>query len=76
MDPKVRQALALLKEAGRLDLVAPEAFGAGRPVRRASAGVAAAVAACSPPRSTGREKVSALGGRGGSREQQGGPRAG
>ncbi|KAJ1101749.1 hypothetical protein NDU88_006813 [Pleurodeles waltl] len=65
MDPKVRQALALLKEAGRLDLVAPEAFGAGCPVRRASAGVAAAVAACSPPRSTGREKVSALGGRAG-----------
>ncbi|KAJ1082629.1 hypothetical protein NDU88_002794 [Pleurodeles waltl] len=65
MDPKVQQALALLKEAGRLDLVAPEALGAGRPVRRASAGVAAAVAACSPPRSAGREKVSALGGRAG-----------
>ncbi|KAJ1217892.1 hypothetical protein NDU88_005479 [Pleurodeles waltl] len=50
MDPKVQEALALLRQAGRLDLVKTEALAPGRPARRASAGVAAAVAACSPPR--------------------------
>ncbi|KAJ1208798.1 hypothetical protein NDU88_004181 [Pleurodeles waltl] len=63
MDLKVQQALALLREAGRLDLVAPEALAQGRPVRRASAGVAAAVAACSPPRAAASGKVSAGRGR-------------
>ncbi|KAJ1194013.1 hypothetical protein NDU88_003308 [Pleurodeles waltl] len=62
-DPKVLQALALLREAGRLDLVAPEALSPGRLVRRAAAGVAAAVAACSPPRSTSSGKVSLSKGR-------------
>ncbi|KAJ1206861.1 hypothetical protein NDU88_002254 [Pleurodeles waltl] len=41
MENKVQQALALLREAGRLDLLVPEALMPGRPVRRASAGVAA-----------------------------------
>ncbi|KAJ1137084.1 hypothetical protein NDU88_003497 [Pleurodeles waltl] len=63
MDSKVQQALALLREAGRLDLVAPEALAQGRPVRRASAGVAAAVAACSPPRAAASGKVNAGRGR-------------
>ncbi|KAJ1124364.1 hypothetical protein NDU88_002825 [Pleurodeles waltl] len=63
MDLKVQQALALLREAGRLDLVAPEALAPGRPVQRASAGVAAAVVACSPPSSTSGGKVSLSKGR-------------
>ncbi|KAJ1137544.1 hypothetical protein NDU88_003942 [Pleurodeles waltl] len=49
-ESKVRSALALLRQAGRMDLVREEALAPGRPVRRASAGVAAAVAACLPPR--------------------------
>ncbi|KAJ1211286.1 hypothetical protein NDU88_006647 [Pleurodeles waltl] len=48
-DDKVRAALALLQQAGRMDLVRTEALATGRPARRASAGVAAAVMACSPP---------------------------
>ncbi|KAJ1108792.1 hypothetical protein NDU88_006162 [Pleurodeles waltl] len=56
MDPKV------LREAGRLDLVTPEALAPGRPVRRASPGVAAAVVACSPPRSSSGGTVSLCGG--------------
>ncbi|KAJ1098236.1 hypothetical protein NDU88_003352 [Pleurodeles waltl] len=47
-DEKVQKALALLEQAGRVDIVQPEALGLLRPVRRASAGVAAAVMACSP----------------------------
>ncbi|KAJ1123313.1 hypothetical protein NDU88_001784 [Pleurodeles waltl] len=43
---KVKAALALLKQAGRMDLVHEEALASGCPARRASAGVAAAVAAC------------------------------
>ncbi|KAJ1154104.1 hypothetical protein NDU88_006860 [Pleurodeles waltl] len=49
-DEQVRAALALLRQAGRLDLVKEEALAPGHPARRASAGVAAAVVACSPPR--------------------------
>ncbi|KAJ1127497.1 hypothetical protein NDU88_005896 [Pleurodeles waltl] len=64
MEKKVQQALALLREAGRLDLLAPKALAPGRPVRRASAGVAAAVAACSPPRAAHGKKVGAVRGRG------------
>ncbi|KAJ1186421.1 hypothetical protein NDU88_003202 [Pleurodeles waltl] len=64
VEKKVQQALALLREAGRLDLLAPEALAPGRPVRRASAGVAAAVAACSPPRAAYGGKVGAVRGRG------------
>ncbi|KAJ1129025.1 hypothetical protein NDU88_007396 [Pleurodeles waltl] len=52
-DAKVLEALALLKQAGRMDLLREEALVPGRPARRASAGVAAAVAACSPPRPAG-----------------------
>ncbi|KAJ1170920.1 hypothetical protein NDU88_002791 [Pleurodeles waltl] len=63
MESKVQQALALLREAGRLDLVAPEALAQGHPVRRASAGVAAAVAACSPPRAAASGKMNAGRGR-------------
>ncbi|KAJ1110569.1 hypothetical protein NDU88_007919 [Pleurodeles waltl] len=60
MDPQVIRALELLQEAGRLDLVAAPAAPRVRPVRRAASGVAAVVAACSPPR--GRQPVSGLGG--------------
>ncbi|KAJ1082308.1 hypothetical protein NDU88_002476 [Pleurodeles waltl] len=49
-DEKVRKALALLEQAGRMDIVRPEALGPLCPVHRASAGVVAAVMACSPPR--------------------------
>ncbi|KAJ1139115.1 hypothetical protein NDU88_005492 [Pleurodeles waltl] len=47
----MRRALALLEKAGRMDLVRQEALGPLRPACRASAGVAAAVLACSLPRS-------------------------
>ncbi|KAJ1164774.1 hypothetical protein NDU88_005208 [Pleurodeles waltl] len=50
MDPKVQEALDLLRQAGRLDVVNFGALAPARPACRASAGVAAAVAACSPPR--------------------------
>ncbi|KAJ1176745.1 hypothetical protein NDU88_002012 [Pleurodeles waltl] len=50
MDRRVRQALALLKEAGRLDLLAAPVAPKERPVRKAASGVAAAVVACSQPR--------------------------
>ncbi|KAJ1181898.1 hypothetical protein NDU88_007097 [Pleurodeles waltl] len=56
-DQKVREALALLRQAGRMDLVKEEALAPGRPVCNASAGVAVAVAACSPPRAAGRAQV-------------------
>ncbi|KAJ1174899.1 hypothetical protein NDU88_000190 [Pleurodeles waltl] len=49
-DKWVRKALALLEQAGCMDLVRPEALGLLRPARRASAEAAAAVMACSPPR--------------------------
>ncbi|KAJ1166511.1 hypothetical protein NDU88_006911 [Pleurodeles waltl] len=49
-EEKVRQALALLEQAGRMDLVRPEALGPLRLAHRALAGVVAAVMACSPPR--------------------------
>ncbi|KAJ1177988.1 hypothetical protein NDU88_003238 [Pleurodeles waltl] len=49
-ESKVQVALALLRQAGRMDLVREEAFAPGRPARRTSAGVAAAVMACLPLR--------------------------
>ncbi|KAJ1209566.1 hypothetical protein NDU88_004940 [Pleurodeles waltl] len=49
-DTKVLEAVALLRQAGRLDLLKEGALAPTRPARRASAGAAAAVAACSPPR--------------------------
>lgn len=51
-DIRVLEAMHLLSEAGRMDLLIgpPGPAGSGRPARQASAGVAAAVAACSPPR--------------------------
>ncbi|KAJ1089132.1 hypothetical protein NDU88_002283 [Pleurodeles waltl] len=52
-DAKVLEAVALLKQAGRMDLLKEEALVPGRPARRASAGVATAVADCSPPHAAG-----------------------
>ncbi|KAJ1159648.1 hypothetical protein NDU88_000153 [Pleurodeles waltl] len=49
----MRRALALLEKAGCMDLVRQEALGP-LPARKASSGVAAAVLACSPPRSGSR----------------------
>ncbi|KAJ1215002.1 hypothetical protein NDU88_002612 [Pleurodeles waltl] len=51
MDGLVAEALRLLREAGCLDLLAEGVVGSARPTRRAAGSVAAAVAACSPPRS-------------------------
>ncbi|KAJ1190868.1 hypothetical protein NDU88_000187 [Pleurodeles waltl] len=50
MDSRVLQAMKLLKETGRLDLLVKNAARRDRPVRRAASVMAAAVAACSPPR--------------------------
>ncbi|KAJ1137904.1 hypothetical protein NDU88_004300 [Pleurodeles waltl] len=50
----VRRALALLEKAGRMNLVRHATLGLWRPARMASADVAAAVLACSPPRSGAR----------------------
>ncbi|KAJ1205314.1 hypothetical protein NDU88_000749 [Pleurodeles waltl] len=50
MDRRVVQALQLLQEAGHLDLLAAGVDRRARLVRQAASGVAAAVAACSPPR--------------------------
>ncbi|KAJ1125419.1 hypothetical protein NDU88_003851 [Pleurodeles waltl] len=57
VDKNVLEAVALLRQAGRMDLLREEALAPGRPARRASAEVAAAVAACSPPRASGIVKV-------------------
>ncbi|KAJ1106862.1 hypothetical protein NDU88_004260 [Pleurodeles waltl] len=57
VEAKVREALALLRQAGRLDLLKEGALATTRPARRASAGVAAVVAACSPPRAVYGGKV-------------------
>ncbi|KAJ1126763.1 hypothetical protein NDU88_005169 [Pleurodeles waltl] len=51
-EDKVRKALALLEQAGHMDIVRQEALGPLCLPRRASAGVAAAGMACSPPRTT------------------------
>ncbi|KAJ1188757.1 hypothetical protein NDU88_005514 [Pleurodeles waltl] len=51
-EENVRKALALLEQAGRLDLVRLEALAPERPACQASAGLAAAVLACSPLRAT------------------------
>ncbi|KAJ1127161.1 hypothetical protein NDU88_005564 [Pleurodeles waltl] len=53
MDVRVEEAMRLLCEAGRLDLLADGVAYRDRPVRQAASRVAAAVAACSPPRSNG-----------------------
>ncbi|KAJ1104574.1 hypothetical protein NDU88_001984 [Pleurodeles waltl] len=49
-DARVQEALRLLREAGRLDLIQGELGALSRPPRWASGGVAAAVLACSEPR--------------------------
>ncbi|KAJ1161179.1 hypothetical protein NDU88_001666 [Pleurodeles waltl] len=59
----IQQALALLEEVGSLDLLTPATRPHARPVGRASGGVAAAVAACSPPRDADREIEVSLRGR-------------
>ncbi|KAJ1175169.1 hypothetical protein NDU88_000460 [Pleurodeles waltl] len=56
-EAKVLEAVVLLRQAGRLDLLKEGALAPTRPARRASAGVAAAVAACSPPRVAAADKV-------------------
>ncbi|KAJ1189175.1 hypothetical protein NDU88_005926 [Pleurodeles waltl] len=65
-EAKVLEALALLRQAGRMDLLKEGALAPARPARRASAGVAAA--ACSPPRVAAAGKV-----RGASRGRRAGP---
>ncbi|KAJ1117895.1 hypothetical protein NDU88_006091 [Pleurodeles waltl] len=69
-EAKVLEAVALLRQTGRLDLLKDGALAPTRPVRKASAGVAAAVAACSPPREAPAGKVkgaaSGVGTKGGS----------
>ncbi|KAJ1137074.1 hypothetical protein NDU88_003487 [Pleurodeles waltl] len=57
MDQRVIRAMELLREAGRLDLIAAPAAPRACPARRAASGVAAAE--CSPPR--GRQQVSGVG---------------
>ncbi|KAJ1096068.1 hypothetical protein NDU88_001214 [Pleurodeles waltl] len=56
-EKKVIEAVALLRQAGRLDLLKEGALAPTGPARRASAGVEAAVAACSPPRGVAGGKV-------------------
>ncbi|KAJ1097141.1 hypothetical protein NDU88_002268 [Pleurodeles waltl] len=58
MDPRVLQAMQLLKEAGRLDLLVEGGARRERPARQAASGVAATVAACSPPRGSGGRRPS------------------
>ncbi|KAJ1187963.1 hypothetical protein NDU88_004728 [Pleurodeles waltl] len=64
MDQRVLRAMELLKEAARLDLLAAPAARRERPVRRAVSGVAAAVAACSPPRGSQKQPAVSRAGRG------------
>ncbi|KAJ1166609.1 hypothetical protein NDU88_007008 [Pleurodeles waltl] len=73
---KVKAALALLKKAGRMDLVREEALAPGHPARRASGGVAAAVAACSPPRAGAGVQVRGFGRGAGGAAVKGAVRAG
>ncbi|KAJ1166729.1 hypothetical protein NDU88_007126 [Pleurodeles waltl] len=53
MDPRVEEAMRLLKEAGRLDLLAEGGACRVRPAWQAASGVAAAVAVCSAPQKSG-----------------------
>ncbi|KAJ1197247.1 hypothetical protein NDU88_001109 [Pleurodeles waltl] len=46
-ESKLQEALRLLREAGRLDILKEGVEGPSRPPQRASGGVAAAVIACS-----------------------------
>ncbi|KAJ1171797.1 hypothetical protein NDU88_003655 [Pleurodeles waltl] len=64
-DSRVQEALRLLREAGRLDLIQGELGAPSRPPRRASGGVAAAVLACSEPRGAASRQL--VRGRGGGR---------
>ncbi|KAJ1197918.1 hypothetical protein NDU88_001762 [Pleurodeles waltl] len=62
-DARVQEALRILREAGRLDLIQGELGAPSRPPRRASGGVAAAVLACSESRgAASRQLVSRMGG--------------
>ncbi|KAJ1159641.1 hypothetical protein NDU88_000146 [Pleurodeles waltl] len=60
MDPRVEEAMRLLREAGCLDLLADGGACRERPTRQAASGVAAAVAACSPPRKSGGRRAPQL----------------
>ncbi|KAJ1116713.1 hypothetical protein NDU88_004919 [Pleurodeles waltl] len=73
---KVKAALALLKQAGRMDLVREEALAPGRRARWASTGVEAAVAACSPPRAGAGLQVRGFGRGAGGSAVKGAVRAG
>ncbi|KAJ1104446.1 hypothetical protein NDU88_001858 [Pleurodeles waltl] len=64
MDPRVRQVMQLLKEAGRLDLLVEAGARRKRPARQGASGVAAAVAACSPPRGSGSRRATQVRGLG------------
>ncbi|KAJ1188194.1 hypothetical protein NDU88_004957 [Pleurodeles waltl] len=67
-EAKVQEALRLLEEAGRMDLVRVEAVVASRPARRAVSGVAAAVLACLPPfRAAAPKKAVSVGRKGNAR---------
>ncbi|KAJ1107578.1 hypothetical protein NDU88_004968 [Pleurodeles waltl] len=57
VEAKVLEAVAHLRQVGRMDLLKDGALAPGHLARRPSAGVAAAVAACSPPRVAGAAKV-------------------
>ncbi|KAJ1128576.1 hypothetical protein NDU88_006953 [Pleurodeles waltl] len=69
---KVQEALHLLEEAGRLDLLQGGVGGSSRPPRRTSGGVAAAVLACSTARDGGRRQAVSRRGRGRFRGRAGG----
>ncbi|KAJ1177528.1 hypothetical protein NDU88_002783 [Pleurodeles waltl] len=71
MDPRVRQAMQLLKEAGRLDLLVEVGARHERPAHQAASGVAAAVAACSPPRGSGGRRATQVRGLGFGKGQAG-----
>ncbi|KAJ1117579.1 hypothetical protein NDU88_005777 [Pleurodeles waltl] len=60
-ESKVRAALVLLRQAGCMDLLREEALAPGRLARRALAGVAAAVAVCSPPHAGAEWQVRGVG---------------
>ncbi|KAJ1209843.1 hypothetical protein NDU88_005215 [Pleurodeles waltl] len=71
-DFKVQEALRLLREAGRLDLIQGGVGGPSRPPRRASGRVAATVLACSTMRGGARKQAVSRRGRGRVRGRVGG----
>ncbi|KAJ1145886.1 hypothetical protein NDU88_012169 [Pleurodeles waltl] len=61
MDPRVRQAMQLLKEASHLDLLVEAGARCEHPARQAASGVAATVAAWSPPRGSRSRRATQVG---------------